>query len=231
MSRVLVIPDLHLPFEHDRALKFCKAVYKRFDCNKVICTGDMLDIHQISRHVSEPDSMGATEELAAAKRKIKEWAKAFPKLDLVIGNHDAIPKRQAKEVGLPSAYLKDIKEVYGMPNSWKLKSRVVQDGVLYIHNAGSGKYAAINKAKDMSMSVVCGHTHRHGGTIYFSNPFKLFFGMNVGCLIDKDTYAMRYNNNEPSLGCGVVIDGHESFFIPMKMGTDRKKYEKKKGRK
>lgn len=228
MSRVLVIPDLHLPFEKDRALSFCKAIYKRFNCNKVICTGDMLDIHQISRHVSEPDSIGAMEELALAKKKIRQWAKAFPKMIITIGNHDAIPKRQAKEVGLPSAYLRDLKDVYGMPRGWQLKRNHIEDNVYYVHNAGSGKYAAINKAKDLSMSVVCGHTHRHGGVIYFTNPFKIFFGMNVGCLIDKDAYAMRYNNNEPSLGCGVVIDGHEAFFIPMKMGKDLKKYKKNK---
>ena len=228
MARVLILPDLHLPFEKDRSLAFCKAIYKRFNCNKIVCTGDLLDMHQLSRHVSEPDSMGAIEELALAKKKIKQWAKVFPKMDIVLGNHDLIAKRQAKEVGLPSVYLKDLRDVYGMPKGWKFHNRLIVDGVLYIHNAGSGKYAAINKARDMSMSVVCGHTHKHGGVIYYTNPNNIFFGLQVGCLVDKETYAMRYSDSEVCLGCGVVNDGQEALFLPMKMGKDLAKYNRRK---
>ena len=230
MSRVLVIPDLHFPFEHERALKFCKAVYKRFNCNKVICTGDLLDLHQISRHVSETDGHGAMEELALAKKSVLAWAKAFPTMVITIGNHDAIPKRQAKEVGLPSAYLRDLKDVYGMPSGWRLTNRYEHEGVLYLHNAGSGKYAAINKAREQSVSVACGHTHKHGGTIYYTNPRNIFFGLQVGCLIDKSTYAMRYSDGEICLGCGVVLDGHEAYFVPMKMDKDLRAYKKRKGK-
>lgn len=226
-SRVLVIPDTHFPFEHERALSFCKAIYDRFGCNKVVCTGDILDQHQMSRHTSEADAMGAMKEIELAKKSVKAWSDAFPYMDIVYGNHDKIPERQAKEVGLPSVFIKDLSDVYGMPDGWVFHKKLVWNGVLYKHNIGSGQYAAINGAKQKSMSVVCGHTHKYGGTIYFTNPTQMFFGLNVGCLIDKETYAMRYSDDDICLGCGVVLGGDEAFFVPMKMGEN---YDKYKGR-
>jgi hypothetical protein len=41
--------------------------------------------------------------------------------------------------------------------------------------------------------------------------------MNVGCLVDKDAYAMRYSDQEITLGCGVVVDSEEAYFVPLKM--------------
>ena len=215
----LVISDIHEPFSHPRAIAHCKMVGEKYNAKKVVFVGDIIDHHRISRHVSEPDSFGATVELRLTKRKLKKWIKAFPTAHILLGNHDLIPYRQAKELGMPKAFLKDLHKVYNIPSlGWKFSKRLILGNVLYLHNAGSGKYAAINKAKEMSMSVVCGHTHRHGGVIYFSNPRQLFFGMNVGCLIDKSAYAMRYFEGEPTCGCGVVINSELAYFEPMKMG-------------
>lgn len=217
MSRVLVIPDLHLPFEHKKALYHCQKVADKEAVNKVICIGDIFDHHQMSRHTSEPDAYGAVQEYKLTCRRIKSWYKAFPKLDLVLGNHDEIPARQAKEVGIPKRFLKDLAAVYDMPSGWKIHKRFIFEDVLYLHSAGSGINGSMNKAKQMSMSVGAGHTHKHGGVIYFSNPLKLFFGMNVGCLIDKEAYAMRYSDSEPTLGAGVVYSSSEAYFRPLKL--------------
>ncbi len=214
----LIIADLHAPFSHENALWHCQEVYKAWDCEDVINIGDFVDQHRISRHVSEPDGMDAVQEHAEAVEALKKWYKAFPYVDVVYGNHDMIPMRQAKEIGLPSdIYLRKLEEVYQCPPGWNFCNRFVRDGVLYLHNAGSGKYAAINKAREQSVSVVAGHTHRNPGIIYQSNPSTLFFGLNVGCLVDKEAYAMRYQDSEITLGCGVVVDSSEAYFIPLKM--------------
>lgn len=213
----LVIPDLHEPFSHERALWHCKEVYKTWGCDRVVCIGDFVDHHRISRHTSEPDGMDAVQEYDAALKRLQGWYTTFPSVVVVVGNHDEIPKRQAKEIGLPETFLRSLEDVYEFPDNWSIRKRIVIDDVLYLHNAGSGKYAAINKAREQSMSVVAGHTHRNPGIIYQSNPNKMFFGMNVGCLVDKDAYAMRYSDSEITLGCGVVVDSEEAYFCPMKM--------------
>ena len=213
----LVMSDMHWPFEHRKALQFCADTYAAWDCDKVICTGDAVDHHNISRHLSETDAMSANQEVAKVKKCVALWSSVFPDIDFVLGNHDLIPYRQAKELGIPKCYMRELQEVYEMPGGWKFYKKIVHDKVLYLHTGGSGKIAASNKAREQSMSVVCGHTHRHGGVIYSSNPLKLFFGLNAGCLIDKNSYAMRYFDGEPTIGCGVVCSPEEAYFIPMKM--------------
>lgn len=217
----LAIPDTHFPFEHKRALNHCVTTYERHKCKKVICTGDMIDHHRISRHTTEPDAMGAIDEIKLTLKCIKKWGEVFPVMDIILGNHDVIPYRQAKELGIPDYYLKDLQTIYKMPKRWKFHKKLVKGNVLYLHSAGSGKYAAINKSREQSMSVVVGHTHRNGGVLYYSNPKHLYFGLNVGCLIDKNAYAMRYFEGEPTLGCGVVYSNEEAYFVPMRMGETK----------
>ena len=44
-NRVLVIGDLHEPFNLDGYLDFCKHQYAIYNCNKVIFIGDVIDNH------------------------------------------------------------------------------------------------------------------------------------------------------------------------------------------
>lgn len=213
----LTIGDIHEPFAHRRALAHCLMVQEEAQTTRTRFVGDIIDHHRISRHTTEPDAMGATLEARQTIRKLAKWVKAFPEADIILGNHDLIPKRQAKEVGIPDMYLKDIREVYQLPDTWKFHDRIIEKGVLWVHDGGSGKYAAMNLAKDMSMSVVCAHTHRYPGCLYFSNPNKLFFALQTGCLIDKKAYAMRYSTKEVTLGCAVVYSPWNAQFWPMKM--------------
>jgi hypothetical protein len=58
-SVVLVIPDLHCPFEHPDALEFLRAVKKRFMPSVFVCLGDEIDAHAFSRYPKDPDGMSA----------------------------------------------------------------------------------------------------------------------------------------------------------------------------
>jgi predicted phosphodiesterase len=49
-SRVLVIGDLHCPFEKEGYLEFCKEQYKKWKCNQVVFIGDIIDNHYSSYH-------------------------------------------------------------------------------------------------------------------------------------------------------------------------------------
>ena len=83
-TRVLVIGDLHEPFCLDGYLKHCKEVYAIHNCNKVVFIGDVIDNHYSSFHESDPDGMGAGEELKKAIRKLGSWYRAFPNADVTI---------------------------------------------------------------------------------------------------------------------------------------------------
>lgn len=205
MSVVLVIGDLHEPFCLDKYLRFCKNVDRKEACNKVVFIGDIIDNHYSSYHETDPDGFSAGEELERAKARVKKWYNAFPEADICIGNHDRMAYRKAHSAGLSKAWVRDYNEVLGTPG-WNWVESLEIDGVRYCH--GEGKKALHRAAKDMQ-SVVQGHYHTEAYVQWHTGSKCKVFGMQVGCGIDKDSYAMAYGKHgpHPSISCGVVRHG------------------------
>ena len=209
MSKVLVIGDIHEPFCLDGYIKHCKNVYKEFNCNKVVFIGDIIDSHYSSFHSTDPDGMSAKDELNLSIKKLRKWHKAFPKATVIIGNHDRIVARKALANGISAKWIKEYKDVLEVP-TWNFKTDETIDNVLYVHGEGA---TAFTKAKTLFQSVVAGHTHTKCYIEYMNN----IFGMQVGCGVDKDSYAMAYAKNyaPPQIACGVVLDGKLPILIKM----------------
>ena len=71
MSRVLIIGDLHCPFDLDGYLDHCTEIYERYDCDKVIFIGDVIDNHYSSYHETDPDGMSGGLELIKAIERLQ----------------------------------------------------------------------------------------------------------------------------------------------------------------
>jgi len=211
MSKVLVVGDIHAPATDKRYLNFCKKIYKKYDCNKVVFIGDIIDHEAISRHEKNPELPAALDEFNLALKEVKRWHKAFPEAVVCIGNHDERVNRRAKSEGIPSLYLKPFNDVYGT-NGWDWDYDHVIDDVLYTHGMGwSGKTPAFNAACQLRKSVVCGHYHSVASITYHTNRDDTIFGMNVGAGVDDDHLAYSYGKfslKKPVISCGVVINGH-----------------------
>ena len=203
--KVLVIGDLHEPFCLEGYLSFCKKMYKKHKCNKVVFIGDIIDSHYSSYHETDPDGMSAGDELTLAKKKIKKWYKTFPKADVVIGNHDRIVMRKAFSGGIPKIWIKDFTDVLEVA-SWNFVDRVVYDDVQYLHGEGG---TARTKCRADMMSTVQGHLHTQCYTEWYVGAKFKVFGCQVGCGIDHDSYAMAYakRGKKPAIGCAIIIDG------------------------
>ena len=215
-NRILVIGDLHEPFCLDGYLEFCKETYKRYDCNQVVFIGDVIDNHYSSYHESDADGMGGGQELELAIEKISKWYEAFPKADVIIGNHDRIIMRKAQSSQVPRKWIKEYKDVLDTPK-WNFVESVTYDDVLYIH--GEGGTARSRMRKDLN-SVVQGHLHTQFYCDYLVGKNFSIFGMQVGCGIDNKSYAMAYAKNygKPAIGCGVVLEnGTQPFNVLMKL--------------
>lgn len=214
-----VIGDVHLPFAHPNYRPFLIDTFKKHKVDQVVCIGDLVDNHAISRFQSEPSARGAYDELAEARRMVAEYVKAFPKVKMCLGNHDAIHARQAATIGLGEEYLKPYHELWGLPKSWEIADEFVIDSVLYKHGIGhAGKDAAINAALQEGMSTVIGHLHSNAGAKYSANKRDLIFGLSVGCGIDVERYAFAYGKHTPKrpiLGYGIVFDKGNAIFEPM----------------
>lgn len=215
--RVLHIGDLHLPFTHPKYLKFCKQMYKAWDCDTVVFAGDIYEHNAISYHESDPDGLSAGNELLLAEKEVKPWYKAFPEAKVTLGNHDILPFRKAMTMGIPRHMLKDLTDIYGTPN-WIYEEEFYIDGVMYHHGKGSGKNAALNMAINERNSVAVGHSHAFGGVQYTASTKDMLFGLNSGCGIDIKRYCFAYGKkftNRPTLGCGIIIDGEDAYFERM----------------
>lgn len=203
-TNVLIIGDLHEPFTLEGYLEFCIETYKKYKCTHVIFIGDIIDNHAVSYHESDADGMSAGDELDIAIESIQKWYKAFPKAEVIIGNHDRLVMRKASTGGIPKRWIRDFQSVLGV-YQWTFSERRVYDGVQYIH--GEGGTARARAKKDL-MSTVQGHLHTQAYTEHFVGSSYHIFGTQVGCGVDRNSYAMAYAKDygKPAIGVGLVLN-------------------------
>lgn len=217
-SCVLVIGDLHCPFQHIDALEFLKLVRDTYHTNLTISLGDEIDAHAFSRYMPDPDGMTPGKELSLAIEALRPFYREFPDMLVCESNHTVRPWKKAFDAGLPQAFLPTYSQLLDAPDGWRWAGRHCIDGTLYIHgdNGRSGQYAHIHYVKQAKQSVVIGHIHGFAGVNYEAEHF----GMNAGCLIDEAAYCFKYAKNmlvKVNLGCGVVLEGKYALFIPMRV--------------
>ena len=213
---VLVIPDLHCPWEHPDSLQFLLAVQEKYQTTITVNLGDEVDFYGMSRFSHDPDVMSPGHELSDAVRHLLPFYKSFPEMLVCQSNHTHRVHKKAADSGLPRGTIKSIEEILRTPEGWKYKQKHVIDGVEYKHGAGkSGENAHKNHAKATGKSTAIGHIHAHGGVAYL-NP--RVFAVNGSCLIDKSApcfaYASDLDDNIVH-GCAVVYKGKAAHFIRM----------------
>jgi predicted phosphodiesterase len=214
-----VIGDTHIPFTHPRYLEFCKDTFEEYGCGPIVHIGDFWDNHAMSYHESDPDGSSAGDEFLRAMDASQYWYTAFPDVVWLNGNHDNIPMRRVKSAGLSKRVLRE--NIYRTPEGWVNRESIIINDVHYSHGIGmAGINGHRNHAIAQGMSAVMGHCHSFGGVAYVSNPYQIMFGLNVGCGIDIEAYAMEYSKhfpNRPTLGCGIVFNREVAVFVPMNM--------------
>jgi len=213
-KKVMVIGDMHIPYHHKSSMAFLRALkkkYKGFDL--VVNIGDELDQHAISMHDSDPDLPSAGDELVLAKKHVKELEKIFPDMTLVDSNHSSLVYRRALKYGLPKAYLKHYNEFLGVsPTRWKWVQDLtvtLNDGsrCFFTHGMSAN---VLQIAQKYGMHTVQGHYHSKASIQYFSNPDKLVWGAQTGCLTNQDSLAFSYAKNFKDrfiMSSLVIVDG------------------------
>ena len=223
-NSVLVISDLHIPYHHQDAFDFLKALKKKYKPDLVVNIGDELDHHAISMHEHNPDLMSAGDELKHSKEYVRELEKIFPEMTLVHSNHSSLVYRRALKYGLPKDYLKSYNEFLGVGDGWKWVDDytvTLSDGsrCFFTHGISAD---VLKVAAQYGMNTVQGHFHTKFSIGYFSNPDALIWGMQVGCLINQKSMAFDYAKNFKSrfiVGCGMIIDGQPKL-MPMVLDKD-----------
>lgn len=210
-SSILIISDMHIPYQHNDTLDFLSDLKVKYKPTRIICMGDELDKHSLSFHDSDPDLRSAGDELEASKLVISKLKKIFPKMDLLESNHGSLLYRKAKHHGIPRQYLKTYNEVLGVDENWKwhfdLIVNLPNGQPCYFHHGKSSDVLRLSQT--MGMNAVQGHFHEKMSVQYWANPLGLYFGLQVGCLIDDESLAFSYNNvnlKRPLIGTAVIVD-------------------------
>lgn len=218
-KRILVISDLHCPYQHKDTVKFLKAIKNKYKPTRVILSGDEVDNHAISFHDSDPDLSSAGDELQQAVKALKPIYELFPVAQVLESNHGSLVIRKALANGLSRKFFRSPGEILEAPKGWTWHfdiSLLLPTGFhCYFHHS-KGQNAKKN-SQALGSSFVQGHHHEQMDIQYWGNPHALLFGMTVGCLVDDKALAMAYNKNNlkrPVIGCGVIIDGVPQL-IPM----------------
>ena len=217
-KRILVISDLHIPYHHQDSFDFLREIKKEFDPDFIINIGDMLDFHAISMHQHDPDLYSPGHELKVSRKFVNELESIFPKVIEVDSNHSSLVYRRALKFGMSKEFLKDYGDFLGTKKwTW------TDDITLTMSNGQRcffthGRSADILKVSQaMGMSAVQGHYHTKFVISWWANPDNLFFGMNVGCLINQKSMAFSYAKNFRTrfiLGCGIILNGYPRL-LPM----------------
>lgn len=213
---VLIIPDLQIPFHHQDAFKFLEYIKHKVNPTKIVCIGDSIDSHALSDYIHNPDGYSAGHEHKTALLYLQELYSIFPSGIELDSNHNNRIFRRACSAGIPKVFLKSYKEFMNAPDNWEFMTHCIIDNIMYEHgDSFSGGMAAKTAAISNMRSTVIGHHHNTASIHYVANKERMLFGMNVGCLIDNESYAFEYNKKnktQPTLTCGVVDKGVPSLY-------------------
>ena len=210
---IQTISDFHSPFHHPDAIDFLKEIKRKYKPDEIVCLGDEVDFHSISKYDSDPDGWSAGDELIRAIDGLRPLYKLFPEMKICWGNHTIRAYKKAFSVGLPKAFIKEVREVFKAPPGWVWADKWVIDGTTFIHGDSFTSNNWHNATQFYSTNVCLGHTHARPGVVYNGNRWT----MNSGCLLNHSAYSFSYsklNKVQPTLGTGIISNGVPQF-IPL----------------
>jgi hypothetical protein len=213
--RCLIIPDLQIPFEHERALMFCRQLKREYRVKDedVYFVGDELDLQGLSSYKKNPNNrFSPASEIMEARERLKAWYSAFPIAKLCTSNHGNRVIRKAIDSEIPSVCLREYRDIIDAPKDWIWKKRWNIDANTVIEHGDDwgSPFPHHQAALWLGKNVIIGHHHTKAGIEYIQTEGRRVWGMSVSCLINFDDDAFDYargNKQKPVLGAGLVLDG------------------------
>ena len=210
-QRVLLFPDLHVPYHDERAFACVLSVIRGWRPDTLVVLGDFADFYRVSSFNLDPRrKLSFRDEIAgcrAARRRLDAAAAAAGCRDkrFLQGNHEVrldtyLSKRAPELVELLDEEGVDWQGLLQLDQTgWVVTpyKRSIQLGKLRVsHDVGrAGVYSARQSQLDMGCSVAFGHTHRlqahYQGTI--DGPRHV--GITCGWLGDPEFIDYRHRDS------------------------------------
>ena len=202
LTRILFVPDAHIPYESKAAFDLMLRVAQDFKPDMIVCLGDLGDFHKISDHKQRSgDPATLAEELAAMNARLDQLDALGAKNKLIcLGNHEARWANHLADNAPEFAGLCDLSSALQFKErGWDVVdfhdfSRV---GKLYVshclNNRTFGKNAHRSAQAKFASNVALGHTHRMVAEYVGSVTGESWATFSFGWLGDRDSLAMKYS--------------------------------------
>lgn len=222
MKAIVLISDLQVPYHDKRAVANVAKFIKAFKPDEVASVGDEMDFQTISRW-----SKGTPleyERTIARDRDATVQVLEQLRVDHVIrSNHtdrlfNTVMMRAPGLLSLPELELPNFLRFPDLGITYHRDPYELAPGWLLMHGdegniSQNGGQTALNLAKRVGMSVVCGHTHRMG-LLHHSQGVRgrnihTVWGMEVGNLMDaKKASYLKGGISNWHQGIGILwVDG------------------------
>jgi len=204
-SRVLILSDLHFPYQDNQSIKAAINYGKEMKANCILINGDLIDFATISRHEKDWRHRSVAHEFETVRSFLSELRRHFPKAKIVFkeGNHD---ERWEKWLFLKAPEIFDDSEFklatrLRLP---ELKIDIVQDKlpvkigkltVLHGHELQGG--GGVNPARATFLktidNVLIGHCHRSSQHTEPTLNGNIIVTTSQGCLCGMYPMFARVN--------------------------------------
>jgi predicted phosphodiesterase len=225
---VLVIGDVHAPFEDEKALN--QVIDERAPGKDlVIQVGDLTDLYNYSKYTRNPNLITPKQEVEQARAHAeKAWARIRKrnrkaKCVLLRGNHDArVDKRVSEnlpELGaLVGSTIRDfftfdgVETIHDPTEEFIVTVNGERVAFMHGHRSKLGDHASYNR-----ISTVCGHSHT-GGVVFFRDRRRTFWELNAGWFGKESHPVFAYGAQKQirkwTMGYG-EIDHRGPRFVPI----------------
>jgi len=214
-SKVLIISDLHIPYQDNKAIELALQYGIDKGANCVLINGDLLDMPNHSRFEKDWRMRTTTQEFDSVRQFLVSLRKAFPKAKIVFkeGNHDDRWERwlyvKAPEIFDDPEFKLDVRLRLGELNIDHVKDkRIIKIGklsVLHGHELPGGA-GGVNPSRSTFLktisSCVVGHYHKTSTHVETAMNGDTISVHSTGCLCGLNPLYMPINKH--NLGFGYV---------------------------
>jgi predicted phosphodiesterase len=208
-SRILIISDLHFPYQNNKAITLALDYGKEKKVDCILINGDLIDFATISRHDKDWRSRSIAEEFDAVRAFLNTLRAHFPKTKIVFkhGNHD---ERWEKFLYNKAPEIFDVNDfqLEILLKLGELKIDTVKDKkpikigkltALHGHELAGGGAGGVNPARATFLktlsNVIVGHYHKTSSNTETTMNGDIIAVNSVGCLCDLNPLYMPINRH------------------------------------
>jgi predicted phosphodiesterase len=206
-NKVLVLSDIHIPYQDNKAIKAAIEYGKKQGVNTIYLNGDIIDFYQLSFHEKDPRKRSFKDELEDARQFFKWLKEEFPseKIYFIPGNHEA---RLERWLRVRAPELLDFQE-------WRLdvllklreldihflqhKSKVYFGKLMVEHGDKLRGAGGVNPARTLLLKfkrpVLCGHFHRTSSANSKVYDDTVQMAWSTGCLCELEPEYFEVNEH------------------------------------